>query len=295
MRKLLVLAALAIAVGGCADKKKLDAALAESQRVSAEKDSLLNEVLANAEMVSSINAELAKVKDLGANPVTKGEAGTTANDQRQVVLGKIRDAITRLQASEDALDKAKQRLASMDKKDSRLVAQINQYQKSIEDMKTQMEQQQTEYLATIDSQRTQIATLHTDLDTVTAQKTQVEAEKQALVDTMNTVYYAIGKEQDLKDEGVAVKEGSKFLFFGGTKLLPARDPNVSAFTVIHRINDTVIPLPDSTRTYKIISRQNPTYLSNEVKDGNKVKASALHIADPEKFWSGSRYLIVVQD
>ncbi|HET7110424.1 MAG TPA: hypothetical protein VFI41_06095 [Gemmatimonadales bacterium] len=295
MRKVLVLAVLALTVVGCADKKKLDAALADSQRVSAEKDSLLNEVLANAEMVSSINAELAKVKDLGANPVTKGEATTTANDQRQVVLGKIRDAITRLQASEESLDKAKNRLAALDKKDSRLVAQISQYQKNIEEMKTQIQQQQTEYLAIIDSQKTQITTLATNLDTVTAQKAVVESEKQALVDTMNTVYYAVGTEKALRDEGVAVKEGSKFLIFGGTKLLPARDPNISAFTVIHRINDSVIALPDSTKTYKIISRQNASYLSNEVRDGNKVKGDALHIADPDKFWGSSKYLIVVQD
>jgi hypothetical protein len=295
MRKLLVLAALAIAVTGCADKKKLDAALAESQKVSAEKDSLLNEVLANAEMVSSINAELAKVKDLGANPVTKGEAGTTANEQRQVVLGKIRDAISRLSASEESLEKAKTRLAALDKKDSRLSAQITRYQKTIDEMKTQIEQQQTEYLAIIDSQKTQITTLATNLDTVTAQKAMVETEKQALVDTMNTVYVAVGTEKALRDEGVAVKEGSKFLFFGGTKLLPARDPNLSAFTVIHRINDSVIALPDSTKAYKIISRQNPAFLSNEVKDGNKVTGSALHIADPEKFWGSSKYLIVVQD
>ena len=295
MRKLLVLAALALTVAGCADKQKLDAALAESQKVSAEKDRLLNEVPANAEMVSSINSELGKVKDLGANPVTKGEAGTTANDQRQVVLGKIRDAITRLQTSEDNLEKAKQRLAALDKKDSRLTAQITKYQQTIEEMKTQMEQQQTQYLATIDSQKVQIATLNSNLDTVTAQKTQVETEKQALVDTMNTVYYAIGTSKALKDEGVAVQEGSKFLFFGGTRLEPARDPNVSAFTVIHRINDTVIALPDSTKSYKIISRQNASYLSNEVRDGNKVKGDALHIANPEKFWGASKFLVVVQD
>lgn len=295
MRKLLILAVLAITVTGCADKKKLDAALTTTQRVSAEKDSLLNEVLANAEMVSSINAELAKVKDLGANPVTTGEASTTANEQRQVVLGKIRDAITRLQTSEESLEKAKQRLAALDKKDSRLAAQITRYQKSIEDMKTQIEQQQAQYLAVIDSQKTQITTLATSLDTVTAQKAVVETQKQALVDTMNTVYFAVGTDQALRDEGVAVKEGAKFLFFGGNKLLPARDPNLSAFTVLHRINDSVIALPDSTKTYKIISRQNPSYLSNEVLDGNKIKGGKLHIAQPDKFWSGSKYLIVVQN
>ena len=45
MRKYLVLAMVALVAVGCADKKKLDAALAENTRVAAEKDSLLNEVL----------------------------------------------------------------------------------------------------------------------------------------------------------------------------------------------------------------------------------------------------------
>ena len=109
MRKVLLVAAAVLATTGCADKQKLNTALAESQRLSAEKDSLLNEVLANAEMVSGINAELAKVRDLGANPVTAGEGVTSANDQRTVVVGKIRDAITRLQQSEEALEAAKKR------------------------------------------------------------------------------------------------------------------------------------------------------------------------------------------
>ena len=294
MRKFLVLAMVALVTVGCADKKKLDAALAENTRVAAEKDSLLNEVLYNAEMVSSINAELAKVKDLGANPVAAGEGGASANDQRTVVLGKIRDAITRLQASEDALEAAKERLATIERKDSRLVAQIERYQGTINEMQATIEKQQAEYIAQLDSQKVQIVALQTNLDTVTAQKTLVETEKQALVDTMNTVYYAVGTEKELIEKGVAIKEGSKFLVFGGTRLLPARELNGTGFQVLHRMNDTVLTLPDPAKEYKIISRQNSQYLANAVQDGNKVEGQ-IHSAEPENFWAGSRYLIVVQD
>lgn len=294
MRKLIVLALMAVISTGCADKKKLDAAMAEQTRVSAEKDSLLNEVLSNAEMVSSINAELAKVKDLGANPVAAGEAATTANDQRAVVLGKIRDAITRLQQSEEALESAKQRLAALNTKDNRLTAQITRYQKTIEEMKTNVEAQQVEYLAIIDSQKTQIASLQTNLDTVSYQKAQVENARQALVDTMNTVYYIAGTQNELVERGVAVKEGSKFLVFGGTRLLPSRDLDPSVFTVLHRMTDTVIALPNPDKKYKIITRQSPAFLANAM-DKDKIQGGELHIAEPDKFWGSSRYLIVMQD
>lgn len=294
MRKVLLVAAAVLATTGCADKQKLNTALAESQRLSAEKDSLLNEVLANAEMVSGINSELAKVRDLGANPVTAGEGATSANDQRTVVLGKIRDAITRLQQSEEALEAAKKRLASMSSRDSRLVAQVDRYQKTIEEMKANIERQQAEYTAIIDSQNTQIVALRTDLDTVSAARTRVETEKAALVDTMNTVYYIAGTQDELIERGVAVKEGSKFLIFGGTRLLPARDLDPAAFSVVHRMNDTVLTLPRADKAYKIVTRQSPTFLAAADEDG-EVRGGELRIASPEQFWGTSRYLILVQD
>lgn len=294
MRKVLLIAAAALVSTGCADKQKLNTALAESQRLSAEKDSLLNEVLSNAEMVSSINSELAKVRDLGANPVTAGEGATTANDQRTVVLGKIRDAITRLQQSEEALEAAKKRLATMSSRDSRLVAQVERYQKTIEEMKANIERQQTEYTAIIDSQNTQIVALRTDLDTVSAARTRVETEKAALVDTMNTVYYIAGTQSELIERGVAVKEGSKFLIFGGTRLLPARDLDPAAFSVVHRMNDSVLTLPRADKAYKIVTRQSPTFLASAEESG-KIRGGELRITSPEQFWGTSRYLILVQD
>src|SRR5574337_145980 len=304
MRKFLVLAGMALAVAGCADKQKLNTALANAQKLSAEKDSLLSEVLANTQMVTQINTELASVKGLGANPVSSGEAGmTAANADRAVVVGKIRDVISRLNESEAQLARTKQRLVAVSGRDSKLVKQVSEYQQQVADMKAQLEQQQAQYLAVIDSQKTQIVALHATVDTVSAQKAQVEAVKTALADTLNTVYYVAGTKDDLIHKGVAVNEGSKFLFFGGKKLMPSRDLAPTMFTTANRVSDTVITLPDSTKTYKIVSRQDPEVLSaTPTRDGKpsvepdgKVRGGQIHIAQPDKFWAASKYLILVQD
>lgn len=295
MRKFLLLAVIGLTAAGCdASKEKLNTAMADNQRISAEKDSLLTEVMANATLVNDINTELAKARSLGANPVAPGEAGATnASADRQVVLGKIRDAITRLNESEAQLERSKARLASLGRKDNRLLAQITEYQKTVADLKATVERQQTEYTAIIDSQKVQIVALHATVDTATQKNTQLTTEKQALVDTMNTVYYVAGPKDELIKKGVAVQEGSKFLVFGGHHLAAARGLTPAPFVTINRMQDSVIPLPDSTKSYKIITRQNLEFTQGADKDG-KFKGS-IHITSPEQFWAASKYLIIKQD
>jgi hypothetical protein len=182
----------------------------------------------------------------------------------------------------------------MSKKDKRLLAQIDRYQKTIADLKATTAKQQTELQTIIDSQKVEIATLHTNLDTATAQNTRLSTEKQAVIDTMNTVYVLAGKKDSLKKMGVVVDEGSKFLFFGGHQTLPARHLDPQLFTIYNRMRDSVIPLPDSQKSYKIVTRQSPEFLASGVAKDGKVKGSELHIAEPTQFWAPSKYLILVE-
>jgi hypothetical protein len=110
----------------------------------------------------------------------------------------------------------------------------------------------------------------------------------------NRVYYAIGTKDELLKSGVVTKEGSKFLIFGGTRLEPARRPNLDAFTMIDKTQTLSIPLPRTDKKYKIVSRQNPEYLTGDVSEKGEVKG-VLEIAAPEEFWSASKFLILVQD
>ena len=61
---LMIGTALVVTASGCQDRKQLAVALAEAEAASAQKDSLLNEILETTQFVSDVNAELAKVKGL---------------------------------------------------------------------------------------------------------------------------------------------------------------------------------------------------------------------------------------
>jgi hypothetical protein len=104
----------------------------------------------------------------------------------------------------------------------------------------------------------------------------------------------VGTKDELLKAGVVTKEGSKFLVFGGTRLEPARDINHSAFTAIEKTQTLSIPLPQADKKYQIVSRQSPAFLSGDVTSKGEVRG-VVEIVSPEEFWSGSKYLILVQN
>jgi hypothetical protein len=291
MKYLVVTISIALAATGC-DRSKADLAraLTEARAAEAQKDSLLTEVLETTQFVSDLNGELAraKVAALASQDGDPGAPGSAQDRQeRQATLNRIGEVIDRLNASEAKLSETENRVKNAKIKNARLLAQITTYKQTIEDLKTAAEQQRTEQEAIIADQRTQIATLAGRVDTLTMENTHLTAYK-------NRVYYAIGTKDDLIRDGVVTKEGSKFLFFGGTRLEPARKPNLDAFTMIDKTQTLSIPLPRTDKRYKIVSRQSPEFLSGDVNEKGEVRG-VVEIVSPEEFWSASKYLILVQD
>ncbi|MBA3346640.1 MAG: hypothetical protein H0T44_15295 [Gemmatimonadales bacterium] len=303
MRYAWVLAIAVVATTGC-NQGELKQALAEAKSAEAQKDSLLTEVLETTQFVSDINSELAKAKTVAAKPAStdRGVPGARQDrEERKLALTRIQQVITKLNESEAKLAQTETRAKTSRQRNARLLAQIETFKRTIEDLKTTAEQQRTEYEAALAQKEVQIATLAGRVDTLTTSNTLLSTDKAALADTVanltsykNTVYYAVGTKDELVKKGVVTKEGSKFLVFGGTRLEPARNLDPEAFTSIDKTQQTSIPLPRSDKKYKIISRQSPTYLSqNTTKDG-KVTGT-VEIIQPEEFWSASKYLILVQD
>ena len=74
------------------------------------------------------------------------------------------------------------------------------------------------------------------------------------------VYYIIGREDELLKKGVIVKEGGMNLLVGrvGKTVQASRSLDPSVFTAIDARQVSTIPMPDSTRTYRVISRQSRT-------------------------------------
>jgi hypothetical protein len=289
---------LVTSVAGCnRSQAELAKALAESRAAEAQKDSLLTEVLETTQFVSDLNSELAKSKVVsadgqGGDPGVPGAAQD--REERQATLERIQQVIARLNESEAKLTQTENRAKNAKIRNARLLAQISTYKQTIEDLKTAAEQQRSEQEAVIADQRTQIATLAGQVDNLNVQTASLRDTVGHLTAYKNRVYYAIGTKDELLQSGVVTKEGSKFLIFGGTRLEPARKPNLEAFTMIDKTQTQSIPLPRTDKKYKIVSRQSPEYLSGDVTEKGQVRG-AVEIASPEEFWSASKYLILVQD
>jgi predicted nucleic acid-binding Zn-ribbon protein len=292
-----------VATTGC-NQAELKKALAEAKAAEAQKDSLLTEVLETTQFVSDINSELAKAKSIAIKPAgtDPGIPGAKKDrDERKASLERVQQVIAKLNQAETKLAETEAKAKNSRQRNARLLAQIQSYKTTIADLKTTAEQQRTEYEAQLAAANTQIATLAGRVDTLSTENTQLSTQKAALTDTVsnltkykNTVYYAVGTKDELMKRGVITKEGSKFLVFGGTRLEPARNLSPEAFTAIDKTASTTIPLPRTDKKYKIVSRQSPTYLAAGVAKDGKVSGS-LQIAQPEEFWSASKYLILVQD
>jgi hypothetical protein len=288
---------LAGAVLGCKDA----ALRAEAERVTAERDSLVAEVLASAALINQINVELAEVPDTSmAMDVATEDALSTAARENEIALAKIRAAITALGEREAEIASARERIRELSTSESKLSTQIDRYRQTIEELRTAAQQREQQYEAIISQQRTMIAQLSSDLDTARAVNADLTRTASVLSDSVsllsevtNTVYYAVGTKDELQERGIVVSEGSKFLFFGSKTLQPSRDLDPADFTPIDKTEVTEIPLPRTDKAYRILSRHNPAFLSSPVNDKGDLR-EVMHIASPQDFWAPSKFLIVVQ-
>jgi hypothetical protein len=293
----LILMLVVLTVGCDRSRSELTKALAESRAAEAQKDSLLTEVLETTQFVSDLNSELAKAKAMsvageGGDPGVPGAQQDRV--ERQATLERIQSVIARLNESETRLIATENKAKNAKIRNARLLAQISTYKQTIEDLKTAAEQQRAENEAIIADQRNQIASLSGQVDNLNVTAASLRDTVVHLTAYKNRVYYAVGTKDELIREGVVTKEGSKFLIFGGTRLEPARKPNLDAFTMIDKTQTLSIPLPRTDKKYKIVSRQSPEYLTGEVTEKGEVRG-VVEIASPEEFWSASKFLILVQN
>jgi hypothetical protein len=265
----------------------LQARIDSLQAASNERDRLVQEMAQDARMISDVSAELAKVQVRGKLNVSSESPGQASRDS---VVQKVRYIATRLSQSEQSLRASERRVRSLtsvsDSLRNTLAATIANYD------------------SVISNQREQLVAFASQLDTLRGENTALIAVNGALRDTVgdltlrdNTVYYIIGTKDELVHRGIIEETGgSRFLFVlwkSGKSLQPARTLDPSAFTAIDKRQVTSIPLPDTTKTYRIASRQDLSALATPPDDGGNVHG-AVRIAEPGRFWTGSKFLIIVQ-
>ena len=266
---------------------QLQARIDSLQQAANERDRVVQEMAQDARMISDISAELSKVQIHGKLNVAAESPGQASRDS---VVARVRYIATRLNANESQLRSSERRIRGLsslsDSLRNTLTATIANYD------------------SVVAGQRAQLVAFASQLDSLKGENTALAALNTALRDTVgdltvreNTVYYVVGTKDELKNRGVIDETGgSRFLFIlwkSGKSVVPSRNLDPGAFTAIDRRQVTTIPLPDSTKTYRIASRQDLTALAQQ-PDGDGNFKGSIQIASPQKFWASSKYLIVVE-
>jgi regulator of replication initiation timing len=250
-------------------------------QLSAQKDSLTKVILDADEFIAKVDSKVSSVKGVRGKTV-KGKQELESPIQQQIqnrkeMLARVDALVKRAKQTADELAAAKEREAEL-KGENVLLQGEN------DSLRTQLDENQkmiAQFSETIERQAGQITTLETEIKTVGAR--------------LYTAYFIIGREKELLTKGVVVREGGANLLikrFGRT-LQQARTLNPDLFTQIDQRETQQIVVPDSTKRYRLVSRQNLDHADVQERDGVTFRGN-LKITDINGFWGPTRYLILAE-
>ncbi len=266
--------------------KVKDSLIAEKSRQLSEQGAIIGDAATSARLISEIDKDLSAVRGLKAKkPLVTNAAETEANASSKLenIQGKVRALISRLNASEARVRKMRQDELAHAKVDSEQVNRLAEYERSIADMR-----------ATVERQQAEIVMLTQRVDSLSSANTVLIARNTEMSAREDSVFVAIGSEKELMKRGLIKKEGGTKLMFGrGKTIVAARHLEPAQFQTISKNKDLTISLPDPNKAYRVVTRQDMHFAEPQDPKTGVVKGS-LKISDPNAFWGGSKYLILVE-
>lgn len=242
------------------------------------KDSLINAAFAD---INAISENLALIKSRenlitvagesegGRRPVEEIDNDIKAIDR---LLRENRAKIESLQRSAAQLRKANLRIDGLEK----MIADMN---RQLAEKKAEVEQLRESLVRMGD----EVKSLTEEVAVRSAEVENLSGEKVELQNQLNTVYYIVGAEKELRDAQIINKQG-----FIGRTLTVGRNSNFDSFTMADSRLLSEVPVGQKKATL-VTSHPEGSY--ELVTDANKV-VEKLIITDPVRFWESSKILII---
>lgn len=212
--------------------------------------------------------------------------GDNAN-RREEIRQNLTAIKARLNANRQIIDNMEAKLkasgnqnAVLTKTIERLKANIANQEKQIKELQAQLEQANKQ----IGDLTNQVAETQEQVKTETEAKEQAQQEATAANNELNTVYYAIGTNKELKNQQLLSKK-----FLSQTKVLK-EGFNASYFTKADKRNLSTIPT--NGKKVKIWTNM-PKDSYQIIKEANGTET--IKITNASKFWSMSPYLVIQID
>ena len=242
------------------------------------KDSLINAVFADINATSENLALIKSRENLitvagesqgGRRPVEEIDNDIKAIDR---LLRENRAKIESLQRSAAQLRKANLRIDGLEK----MIADMN---RQLAEKKAEVEQLRESLVRMGD----EVKSLTEEVAVRSAEVENLSGEKVELQNQLNTVYYIVGAEKELRDAQIINKQG-----FIGRTLTVGRNSNFDSFTMTDSRLLSEVPVGQKKATL-VTSHPEGSY--ELVTDANKV-VEKLIITDPVRFWESSKILII---
>lgn len=242
------------------------------------KDSLINAVFADINAISE-NLALIKSRENLITVAGESEGGRRPveeidNDIKVIdrLLRENRAKIESLQRSAAQLRKANLRIDGLEK----MIADMN---RQLAEKKAEVEQLRESLVRMGD----EVKSLTEEVAVRSAEVENLSGEKVELQNQLNTVYYIVGAEKELRDAQIINKQG-----FIGRTLTVGRNSNFDSFTMADSRLLSEVPVGQKKATL-VTSHPEGSY--ELVTDANKV-VEKLIITDPVRFWESSKILII---
>lgn len=278
---LLLMIPVFIACGREAEKK--------AQEMQAKNDSLMSQTMQKDE---AINEFIRSINEI------QGTLDTIKQKENLINLTTDRGGELKMSAKEQIksdiqtiyslMQKNRETIAALSKKLKNANMKVDELNKMVERLNKDLAAKAAE----IEDLRARLAKLNTAFEmanlkidtlsrTVKDQGSQISSQNQTIAaqdEALNTAYYVIGTNKELKKSGI-IKSGEVLADF-----------NKDLFTKIDIRNTTEISI--LSKKAKIIS----SHPSSSYKfSGDKKVIQALQILDYKAFWSNSKYLVIVVD
>ena len=246
--------------------------------VVGEKDSLINAVFEDLNAISE-NLALIKTRE---NLISV--AGETEGGRRPVAeINNDIAAIDRL------LQDNKRKIASLQRAAAQLRKanlRIDGLEKMIADINAQLAEKKSEIAELRESLTRMGAEVENLTEEVAVQSTRAEnltTEKLELENQLNTVYYIVGPEKELREAQIIDKQG-----FIGRTLTVNKTGNLESFTKAD--SRLLSEIPVGRKKVSVVTAQ-PADSYELVTDADKIVEKLL-ITDPVRFWEASKVLII---
>lgn len=141
---------------------------------------------------------------------------------------------------------------------------------------------------TVDKYKIQIAQQSSQIDSVIQEKQKLNEILETKTNMLNSAYYIVGREKELKNKAIIEKTGGFLGLLGRVNTL---NPNLDTnhLQMIDITEQTVFTLDTKKKRIQFITKHHP---SSFELDESSSETSILTITKPAEFWRNSKYLVI---